>query len=132
MQVQDRLDHPPPLPKPVNLHCKETTTEVLSTCRKSKTRESLELVDLLTAPHLKALLNIHDDVGIFTEMPKADMESPDVETLPDFNGTGETIRMVGLRKKTGQPLGLTVKYLKLSLICANAKLYRYKLTKMRI
>nr|XP_022911662.1 MAGUK p55 subfamily member 6 isoform X2 [Onthophagus taurus] len=108
MKVQDRLENPPELPKPVCFNCAETSRDIITLCTKIRNRDTKELYDLLRTPYLKSLLTIHDDIAKISEMPNAEKDSPDVETLPEFNGNGETIRMVGLRKKQGQPLGLTV------------------------
>lgn len=105
-QVQDRLEEKPTLPKPARLGNKDLLGEIIFRCNRSRSREARELGRLLTKPHFKALIDTHDEIGECVREPK----TPDFDKiLPNYNGmTGETIRVVGLRKKTGEPLGLTV------------------------
>ncbi|XP_017780546.1 PREDICTED: MAGUK p55 subfamily member 6 isoform X2 [Nicrophorus vespilloides] len=106
--VKDRLEEPPKLPKPIGVTNKDLVSELILRCGRSRNRELRELGQLLARPHLRALIETHDKIGEVILGPK--ISSPKVEDiLPALNGmTGETFRMVGLRRKPGEPLGLTV------------------------
>ncbi|XP_022116440.2 protein PALS2 [Pieris rapae] len=87
-----------------------------------RTIEQAELAILLSRVHFKALIEAHDQVGkIWLERGSGIDEKIDIkegtkdiaEALtpsPDQNGDMpvETVKVVGLRKVPGQPLGLTV------------------------
>lgn len=112
-QVQDRLEDPPSLPKPISSSSKDLVKDLSLRCSKSRNREAKELSELLNRPHLKALISTHDEVAEICERPKS-AESEDLIVKTELsklfpNGmTGEAYRMVGVRKKAGEPLGLTV------------------------
>ncbi|XP_065163381.1 protein PALS2 isoform X3 [Atheta coriaria] len=109
VKVQDRLEEPPKLPEPLTSNCKELQHELIIRCNHlSRSRDVRELATLIKSPHFRALIDTHDQIAKVILGPK--VSSPKVEDiLPDLNGmTGETFRMVGLRRKPGEPLGLTV------------------------
>lgn len=85
---------------------KELLSDLTLRCSRAKSREGKELATILVNPHVRALLDIHDDIAETIREPG---ENHVEKFLPEVNGmTGDTIRMVGLRKKPGEPLGLTV------------------------
>ncbi|XP_044753048.1 protein PALS2 isoform X2 [Coccinella septempunctata] len=114
VKVQDRLEEPPCLPKPVSTDTKDLFKELLIRCNISRTREARELSALLGKPHFKALLEIHDDVAKCLSDPdrsnrKQEPVDVKVETPSEIKEiTGEMMRMVGIRKKGNEPLGLTI------------------------
>lgn len=69
-------------------------------------RSARDLARLLATPHLKALIDTHDQIAEGKEnyqepkMKEVPIELDDVQT--------EAIRMVGIRRKANEPLGLTV------------------------
>ncbi|XP_068904760.1 protein PALS2 isoform X1 [Tenebrio molitor] len=108
VKVQDKLEDLPVLPKPVTKESKEIIKDLTVRCSKSKSKEAKELVDLLSTPHFKSLIECHDEVARISENPKP-VKTDISKLFPELNGmTGETFRMVGVRKKNGEPLGLTV------------------------
>ncbi|GJQ82836.1 vari [Trypoxylus dichotomus] len=109
------VEDPPSLPKPVSLgNNKELVRDVVARCCRSKNREARELAELLGRSHLRALLDIHDEIGEVlndTTTKTTSKTRGNESNLSDPNGEmtgGEAIRIVGLLKKPGQPLGLTV------------------------
>lgn len=106
------MEEQPILPKPVSLNNKELLDELIFRCNRSRTRELRELGQIISKPHFTALIKIHDEIGECFN--KTEPKTPDFDKiLPNYNGimTGETIRIVGIRKKPGEALGLTVIYL---------------------
>lgn len=108
MQRKDSLLQDLNLPKPVALNGKELLLDVILICKRSNSREARELESLLYKPHFRALIDCHDKIGKVHEAPDLDTQ-PTV--YPTYDMTGEAIRMVGIRKKPGEPLGLTVSIL---------------------
>ncbi|KAK9731948.1 Variant SH3 domain [Popillia japonica] len=122
VKVQERFDNPPSLPKPASLaDNKELARDIASRCGRSRNRDARELAELLTRPHLRSLLDIHDEIGVSTirgahwkrssTARNKSINKGGSNLMPELNSemtAGDTIRMVGLRKKPGQPLGLTV------------------------
>lgn len=116
LKVQDRLEDCPVLPKPVARNSKDLLDDLTQRCKKNgtKSKESRELVELLSTPHLQALLESHDEVAKISAEPpppRKQSESASSKSPSDLTSdgmTGEAIRMVGVRKKAGEPLGLTV------------------------
>ena len=97
------------LPKTVTKESKELIKDLSARCTKSKNKEAKELLDLLSNPFLKSLIECHDEVAQISENPKP-VKTDLSKLFPELNGmTGEAIRMVGVRKKDGEPLGLTVR-----------------------
>lgn len=76
--------------------------------------DARELARILSKPHVKALIETHDEIGLRALNPKPLIDP--ITLLPKEllqiteNGMpgAETIRMVGLRRKQNEPLGLTV------------------------
>lgn len=83
----------------------------LSRARNSDARE---LSRILSKSHFKALIETHDEVGEQALVPKPPIDPRKVLSKEFIEATengmpgAETIRMVGLRRKPNEPLGLTV------------------------
>lgn len=83
----------------------------LSRARNSDARE---LSRILSKSHFKALIETHDEVGAQALVPKPPIDPRKVLSKEFIEATengmpgAETIRMVGLRRKPNEPLGLTV------------------------
>ncbi|XP_049886862.1 protein PALS2 isoform X1 [Pectinophora gossypiella] len=106
--------------KPVSLD-NVNTIRLLSEYRGNNIRtiEQAELAILLSRVHLRALIDAHDQIGaIWVErgsgidekaLKETNKDIAEVES-PEENGDMpvETVKVVGLRKVPGQPLGLTV------------------------
>lgn len=110
-QVQDKLEDIPVLPKATTRESRELAKQLSVRCSKLRSKEARDLVDLLSSPHIQALIDCHDQVARISEHPITSKTESDSKLFPELNGmTGDTIRMVGVRKKTGEPLGLTVSH----------------------
>lgn len=76
--------------------------------------DARELARILSKPHVKALIETHDEIGARSFDPKPPIDPKKVlskefiEITDNGMGGAETIRMVGLRRKPNEPLGLTV------------------------
>ncbi|XP_056633390.1 protein PALS2 isoform X2 [Diorhabda sublineata] len=106
VRVHEIEDDIPVTPKPVTTEGKDLLREVQIRCSLSWNLDARELGTLLNSPEIKTLLDCHDDIAKICENPK-----PEGDNFPKLfpNGmTGEEYRMVGVRKKPGEPLGLTV------------------------
>ncbi|KAG6443988.1 MAGUK p55 subfamily member 6 isoform X1 [Manduca sexta] len=83
-----------------------------------RTIEQAELAIIVSRAHFKALIDAHDQIGAIWLERGSGIEEPEVEqtkdvaeaVTPEENGDMpvETVKVVGLRKVPGQPLGLTV------------------------
>nr|XP_032529643.1 MAGUK p55 subfamily member 6 isoform X2 [Danaus plexippus plexippus] len=87
-----------------------------------RTIEQAELAILLSRVHFKALISAHDQIGkiwlergsgldeitIVKEAEKDIAQATDLSPTQNPNMPVETVKVVGLRKVPGQPLGLTV------------------------
>lgn len=109
-QFQDHPDAPPRLAEPVTSKAKDIVNELHIRCNCSWSRESRELAVILSKPAFKALIDSHDEIAASIENPKPIKQESPPKLFP--NGmTADAIRMVGVRKKPGEPLGLTVRIL---------------------
>lgn len=76
--------------------------------------DARELARILSKPHVKALIETHDEIGLRALNPKPPIDPitllpKELQQIADNGMPGaETIRMVGLRRKQNEPLGLTV------------------------
>lgn len=76
--------------------------------------DARELARILSKPHVKALIETHDEIGSRTLEPKPPIDPRKILSKEFIEATeygmpgAETIRMVGLRRKQNEPLGLTV------------------------
>ncbi|XP_060518307.1 protein PALS2 isoform X2 [Cylas formicarius] len=107
VQVQDRLEEPPILAPPVNVDSLDIIREIRLRCHRLWNREARELSDILVRPHFRALLETHDEVAKVFQNPNPEKTAEAPKLFPS-GMTNDAIRMVGVRKKVGEPLGLTV------------------------
>lgn len=76
--------------------------------------DARELARILSKPHVKALIETHDEVGhrSYTSKPPVNpislLSKEFLEITDNIMPGAETIRMVGLRRNPNEPLGLTV------------------------
>lgn len=99
---------------PVRLDNTQLCRELVHKLSRDRNIDARELARILSKPHFKALIETHDEIGARSYDPKPPIDP--IKVLPkEFieitdNGMGgaETIRMVGLRRKPNEPLGLTV------------------------
>ncbi|CAG9768567.1 unnamed protein product [Ceutorhynchus assimilis] len=108
VKVQDRLEvKPPTLSPPETLASLNIHKDIYIRCNRSWNRDARELAEIINKPHFRALLDSHDQVADITENPNPNRKKEPPKLFP--NGmTNDAIRMVGVRKKNGEPLGLTV------------------------
>ncbi|XP_041726371.1 protein PALS2 isoform X2 [Coregonus clupeaformis] len=65
-----------------------------------------ELANILQEPHFKSLIEAHDKVaGKCYEMPPSEVNSNAMATGPLM--PADAVRMIGIQKKAGEPLGVT-------------------------
>lgn len=62
---------------------------------------------ILSKPAFKGLIDTHDEIAASVGNPKP-LKSESTPKLFPNGMTADAIRMVGVRKKHGEPLGLTV------------------------
>ncbi|KAJ8961179.1 hypothetical protein NQ318_008860 [Aromia moschata] len=89
--VQDRLEDPPTLPKPVSLEGRTLVQELQTRCSRSRNRDARELADLLEDVHLRALIDSHDEIAQISENPRP--EKTDSPKLFPNGMTADAIRM---------------------------------------
>ncbi|CAH1175958.1 unnamed protein product [Phaedon cochleariae] len=107
---QDSLDSPPPLAEPTTAAGRDLLHDVRLRGSRSWSREARELSALLGSPLLSGLVEAHDEIARRRGKIGGDGE-PSAERRPKLFPdamTGEAYRMVGVRKRPGEPLGLTV------------------------
>lgn len=105
------METPPCLPKPVTLDSSDLLRELTLRCSRSRNRDAQELATILNRPHIISLFSSHDEVADLVENPNQNLLPKKTDNTPKLfpsGMTGEEIRMVGVRKKKGEPLGLTV------------------------
>ncbi|KAL0985455.1 hypothetical protein UPYG_G00157100 [Umbra pygmaea] len=67
---------------------------------------AMELAKILQEPHFKSLIDAHDKVAAKCyEMPPSEVPSDTTATGPLV--TADAVRMIGIQKKIGEPLGVT-------------------------
>lgn len=64
--MQDRLEEQQEECEPVALGNSELVRDLIIRCNRSKTREVRELADILCRPHIRALIDTHDEIGRIT------------------------------------------------------------------
>ncbi|XP_014479091.1 PREDICTED: MAGUK p55 subfamily member 6 isoform X2 [Dinoponera quadriceps] len=106
VKVQERLEDPPAPVEPVCSSVCDIVDEVCHAYRISGNPHARELVSLLSKSHLRALLETHDAVVERRGAP-AKPNPPPAVTMPTNERT-EAVRVVGLRRQSDEPLGLTV------------------------
>lgn len=81
---------------------------------RARNTDARELSRLLSKSHFKALIETHDEIGARTLEPRPPINPRNVLSKEFIEATeyampgAETIRMVGLRRKPNEPLGMTV------------------------
>lgn len=81
---------------------------------RARNTDARELSRLLNKSHFKALIETHDDIGARALEPKPPIDYRKILSKEFIEATeygmpgAETIRMVGLRRKLNEPLGMTV------------------------
>ncbi|XP_045135575.1 protein PALS2-like isoform X3 [Portunus trituberculatus] len=115
IKVQDTLEDGVGVVEPVSTGSSKLASQLHLQCEASTSAPSQELAELLQRPHLLALLETHDTIaerrhaGDNTTNGVSGCHN-NITFMPEENGHPvDTIRMVGLRKKPDEPLGLTVR-----------------------
>ncbi|KAK9510308.1 hypothetical protein O3M35_005118 [Rhynocoris fuscipes] len=122
IKAQDRLEictnnKPESILEPVSAENAKVIKDITVTCRLSHSRSARELAAILNKPHFKALIEAHDTVASQKQKTEeksrtiwesTDSQLPLVESEHDDAMATQQIRVVGLRKKPNEPLGLTV------------------------
>lgn len=81
---------------------------------RARNTDARELSRILSKSHFKALIETHDEVGARALEPKSPIDPRKVLSKEFIEATengmvgAQTIRMVGLRRKPNEPLGMTV------------------------
>nr|CAG4649181.1 EOG090X032R [Scapholeberis mucronata]SVE93514.1 EOG090X032R [Scapholeberis mucronata] len=96
----------------------EALGEILVQLKSSSSSEATQLRQFLENPHFKALLKTHDTVKDFLKSEVSEITDEFIEVSLDRLSTTDewkmpadisAVRVVGIRKNPGEPLGLTVK-----------------------
>ncbi|XP_043288288.1 protein PALS2 isoform X2 [Venturia canescens] len=106
VKLQERLETPPEVIEPYCLAVCDTVDEISHEFEFSRNRDERELAVLLRSFHLKALLETHDAVAEHRTLPPSQRNT--VESTMPSDERQEAVRMVGLRRDSDEPLGLTV------------------------
>ncbi|XP_069985081.1 protein PALS2 isoform X6 [Penaeus vannamei] len=120
VKVQDTLEEGVGVVEPVSSGNVKLVNQVRLLCEASTSAPSQELADLLLRPHLLALLETHDTIADRRHTGDAGTSNgynngingchDNATFMPEENGYPvDAIRMVGLRKRPDEPLGLTVR-----------------------
>ncbi|XP_066954136.1 protein PALS2 isoform X4 [Macrobrachium rosenbergii] len=120
VKVQDTLEDGVGVVEPVSSGSSKLVSQIRLLCEASTSAPSQELADLLQRPHLLALLETHDTIADCRHTGTLGNSSnsytgingchDNATFMPEENGYPvDAIRMVGLRKKADEPLGLTVR-----------------------
>ncbi|KAK8389162.1 hypothetical protein O3P69_020855 [Scylla paramamosain] len=115
IKVQDTLEDGVGVVEPVSTGSTKLASQLHLLCEASTSAPSQELAELLQRPHLLALLETHDTIAERRHAGDATTNGVsgchnNITFMPEENGHPvDTIRMVGLRKKPDEPLGLTVR-----------------------
>ncbi|XP_069941248.1 protein PALS2 isoform X2 [Cherax quadricarinatus] len=120
VKVQDTLEDGVGVAEPVSSGNAKLVSQIRQLCEGSTSAPSQELADLLHRPHLLALLETHDTIADRRHIGDAGTSSNGYSSvngchenatfMPEENGYPvDAIRMVGLRKRPDEPLGLTVR-----------------------
>ncbi|XP_041715882.1 protein PALS1-like [Coregonus clupeaformis] len=88
-------------PLPVTAQAQGLCLEVQYILQSSQHKEGIELSNLLTSPHLQALMQAHDRVA------EQELEPEPEESVIQY--MGETVKLVRLEKAGDMPLGATVR-----------------------
>lgn len=99
---------------PVRLDNIQLCRDIVNKLSRERHIDARELARILSKPHVKALIETHDEIGHRSYTSKSPIDpisllSKEFRELTDSIMPGaETIRMVGLRRNPNEPLGLTV------------------------
>lgn len=113
MQYRDKFEEEKVL-RPVQLENVTLCRSIVNRLSRARHTDARELARLLSKPHVKALIETHDELGERALQPKPPIDPRKVLSKEFIDATehgmpgAETIRMVGLRRKHNEPLGLTV------------------------
>lgn len=113
----DLLNNAPECTELLDYNFSEVLSEVQSVCQKMSARnqDARSLSKILENPHLEALVEAHNNVAHGNYSEARLEESYEMDMInnggPDEmrNLTPSAIRMVGIRKSSNEPLGMTVK-----------------------
>lgn len=100
--------------KPVQLDIRPLCRSLAQRLSRARNPDARELSRLLSKSHFKALIETHDEIGTQVLIPKPPIDPRKIlskefiEATEDGMPGAETIRMVGLRRKPNEPLGMTV------------------------
>uniref|UniRef100_A0A6Q2YBC6 Protein PALS1 n=1 Tax=Esox lucius TaxID=8010 RepID=A0A6Q2YBC6_ESOLU len=86
---------------PVTNQANGLCQEVQRILKSNEQKDAVELRNLLTTPHLQALIQVHDGVA------ELELETDSEERLSQY--MGETVKLVRLEKTGDMPLGATVR-----------------------
>lgn len=113
-QIQNKFEEEANELKPVQLNNIALCRSLVLRLSRARLSDARELARILSKPHFKALIETHDDIGARALIPKPPIDPKSVLSKEFIEATeygmpgAETIRMVGLRRKPNEPLGLTV------------------------
>lgn len=113
-QAQDKLEESLGPSEPLSTGNISLISDIHKCCEKSRSIDAKELIKILSKPHFKSLLGTHDSIAERYNFPPSPELAPlaEIDSLDLFpNGTtmtADAIRVIGLRKKPDEPLGLTV------------------------
>lgn len=113
-QIQDTFEEVGEPIRPVQLDNINLCRELVQRCSRERHIDARELARILSKPHVKALIETHDEVGErsleqITPIAPSSLLPKEFIDITDSDMPGaETIRMVGLRRNPNEPLGLTV------------------------
>lgn len=99
---------------PVRLENIQLCRDIVNKLSRERHIDARELARILSKPHVKALIETHDEIGqrSYTSKPPLNPISILSKEFLDITDSimpgAETIRMVGLRRNPNEPLGLTV------------------------
>lgn len=114
LQNQDKFEEEANELKPIQLNNISLCRSLVSRLSRARHIDARELARILSKPHVKALIETHDDIGARALIPKPPINPRNILSKEFIEATengmpgAETIRMVGLRRKPNEPLGLTV------------------------
>lgn len=100
--------------KPVQLENRILCRNLAQRLSRARNPDARELSRLLSKSHFKALVETHDEIGIQVLIPKPPIDPRKILSKEFIEATeygmpgAETIRMVGLRRKPKESLGITV------------------------
>lgn len=113
LQIRDKFEEEKIL-KPIQLENVALCRTLVNRLSRARHIDARELARILSKPHVKALIETHDELGAQALQPKPPIDPRKILSKEFIEATeygmpgAETIRMVGLRRKHNEPLGLTV------------------------